>query len=44
LRYCDIQRITHKLLHLQNQLETGAVLSEADSEEMNRLLRAQGMR
>ncbi|PMD23560.1 hypothetical protein NA56DRAFT_700949 [Hyaloscypha hepaticicola] len=41
LRYCDIQRITHKLFHLQHQLETGAVLSEADSEEMNRLLRAQ---
>jgi hypothetical protein len=44
LRYCDIQRITHKLPHLQDQLATGAVLSEADSEEMNRLLRAQGMR
>jgi hypothetical protein len=43
LRYCNIQRITHKLLHLQSQLETGVVLPEADSEEMNRLLRAQGM-
>jgi hypothetical protein len=42
LRYCDIQRITYKLLHLRDQLVTGAVLSEADLDEMNRLLRAQG--
>jgi hypothetical protein len=43
LRHCDIQSITHKLLHLRNQFALGAVLSDADMEEMNRLLSAQGM-
>jgi hypothetical protein len=42
MRYSDIQRITYKLLHLRDQLATGAVLAEEDLEEMNRLLSAQG--
>jgi len=42
LRYSDIQRITYKLLHLRDRLSSGAVLSEEDLEEMNRLLSAQG--
>lgn len=44
LCYCDIQRITYKLLHLRRQLAAGAMLSEADLAEMNRLLKAQGTR
>ena len=42
LRYYDLQRITHKLMHLNDLLKSGVNLSQQDAEELNTLLRDQG--
>ena len=44
LRYYDLQRITHKLIRLNDLLDSEFGISKEDTEELNTLLRDQGTR